>query len=182
MQWGLVPSWYRGIAPFEIASKTLNARIETLDEKASFKHLVQHQRCIIPSTGFFESQSLEKRKKPFFIYPNKGLFFHMAGVYDCWVDVSNRVSRHSFTIITTEANNLMAEIHNTQKRMPLMLTNEQFDEYLQGMVSMKSLRPLPESHMTYHAINKRIFTSSENNVPSVQHRIEDNIGTQGLLF
>ena len=182
MQWGLVPSWFRGTEPSEIASKTLNARIETLDEKASFKYLVQTQRCVIPSTGFFENQTLEMRKKPFFIYPNQGTFFHMAGLYDCWVDLSNRTSHHSFTVITTEANNLMAEIHNTKKRMPLLLTDDQYDTYLTGNISMQSLIPLPESHMNGHPINKRIFTSSENNVPSVQHRMEDNIGTQGFLF
>ena len=59
MQWGLIPAWYRGPEPSEIASKTLNARIETLEEKASFKHLVASKRSIIPSSGFFEYQMQE---------------------------------------------------------------------------------------------------------------------------
>jgi putative SOS response-associated peptidase YedK len=182
MKWGLVPSWFRGTEPQEIANKTLNARIETLEEKASFKHLVQHQRCIIPSTGFFENQTLATHKKPFFIYPNQGSFFHMAGLYDRWVDVTSRLTYQSFTIITTEANNMMSEIHNTKKRMPLLLTEDEYHAYLQGDVAINSLNPLPESYMSCHPVNKRIFTSTENNVPRVQHRMEDNIGTQGLLF
>lgn len=166
----------------EMARKTLNARVETLNDKASFKHLVQHQRCIIPSTGFFENQTIETHKKPFFIFPKNGVFFHMAGLYDLWTDVATRQTYHSFTVITTEANAMMAEIHNTKKRMPLMLPEEQLDSFLQGKESIGSYAPLSEEQMSCHPINKRIFTSSDNNVPSVQHRVEDNIGRQGLLF
>lgn len=182
MHWGLVPSWFRGTEPMEMARKTLNARVETLNDKASFKHLVQHQRCIIPSTGFFENQTIETHKKPFFIFPKNGVFFHMAGLYDLWTDVATRQTYHSFTVITTEANAMMAEIHNTKKRMPLMLPEEQLDSFLQGKESIGSYAPLSEEQMSCHPINKRIFTSSDNNVPSVQHRVEDNIGRQGLLF
>ncbi|MFM7388062.1 MAG: SOS response-associated peptidase [Bacteroidota bacterium] len=182
MHWGLVPSWFRGTEPMEIARKTLNARVETLNDKASFKHLVQQQRCIIPSTGFFENQTIETHKKPFFIFPKNDVFFHMAGLYDQWTDVATRHTYHSFTVITTEANAMMAEIHNTKKRMPLMLPEEQLDPFLQGKESIGSYLPLSEGQMSCHPINKRIFTSSENNVPSVQHRVEDNIGRQGLLF
>lgn len=182
MHWGLVPSWFRGTEPMEMARKTLNARVETLNDKASFKHLVQHQRCIIPSTGFFENQTIETHKKPFFIFPKNGVFFHMAGLYDLWTDVATRQTYHSFTVITTEANAMMADIHNTKKRMPLMLPEEQLDSFLQGKESIGSYAPLSEEQMSCHPINKRIFTSSDNNVPSVQHRVEDNIGRQGLLF
>ncbi|MFM7663424.1 MAG: SOS response-associated peptidase [Bacteroidota bacterium] len=182
MHWGLVPSWFRGTEPMEMARKTLNARVETLNDKASFKHLVQQQRCIIPSTGFFENQTIETHKKPFFIFPKNDVFFHMAGLYDQWTDVATRHTYHSFTVITTEANAMMAEIHNTKKRMPLMLPEEQLDPFLQGKESIGSYLPLSEGQMSCHPINKRIFTSSENNVPSVQHRVEDNIGRQGLLF
>lgn len=182
MQWGLVPSWFRGANPIEIASKTLNARSETLPEKASFKHLIDRQRCIIPSTGFYENQSIDNHKKPFFIYPTQGMFFHMAGLYDLWVDVSSRHSVHSFTIITTEANAMMAEIHNTKKRMPLILQNEETEAFLQGNYSISSHMPLSEKYMDCHPVNKRIFNSSQNNIPAVQQRMDDNIGRQGLLF
>jgi putative SOS response-associated peptidase YedK len=69
MQWGLIPSWYSGVSPIDIAIKTLNARIETLSEKASFKRLVSTQRCIVPSSGFFEFQHKGAEKIPYFIYP-----------------------------------------------------------------------------------------------------------------
>lgn len=182
MRWGLIPSWFRGIKPNDFANKTLNARIESLNEKASFKHLVTQKRCVIPSTGFYENQQVDAHKKPFFIFPNKGPFFHMAGLYDTWIDVATRDVYFGFTIITTQANSLMAEIHNTKKRMPLLLENEQYQEYLYGDKAINTYKPLAETSMGCHPISKRIFTSENNNFPSVQQRVDDNIGTQGLLF
>lgn len=182
MQWGLVPAWFRGIQPQEIAGKTLNARLETLSQKASFKHLISSRRCIIPSTGFFENQSLESRKKPFFIYPKDGLLFHMAGLYDTWINQSTRAVYHGFSIITTEANPLMAEIHNTKKRMPLLIHEGSVAAFLQEAREITSFAPIDEQFMAFHPISKRIFTSETPNVPGVQQRMEDNIGTQGVLF
>ena len=66
MQWGLIPGWYRGESPMNIASKTLNARVETLSERASFKRLISTNRCIVPSSGFFEFQHKGKEKIPYF--------------------------------------------------------------------------------------------------------------------
>jgi putative SOS response-associated peptidase YedK len=182
MHWGLVPVWYRGGEFQAIASKTLNARVESLSEKASFKHLVQANRCIIPSTGFFEFQSHGTQKKPFFIFPKTHSFFHMAGLYDTWVNMSTRESYHSFTIITTEANSMMAEIHNVKKRMPLLVDPSHIQDYLQGSASLASVLPLEEQYMTNHPVQKRILFSTNNNIPEVQAVYNDNIGIQGSLF
>jgi len=182
MHWGLVPSWFRGMHPVEIAGKTLNARLETLHQKASFNHLISSRRCIIPSTGFFENQTLESRKKPFFIYPKDRLLFHMAGLYDLWINQATREVYQGFSIITTEANPLMAEIHNTKRRMPLLIHESLIDAFLQEEREITTFTPINEQFMAFHPISKRIFTSENPNVPRVQERSEDNIGTQGVLF
>jgi len=182
MNWGLVPSWYRGQAIHEIASKTLNARVETLQDKASFKHLIRSKRCIIPSTGFFEYQLNGNQKKPFFIYPKNAMFFHMAGLYDSWIHTGTRETYTGFTIVTTEANSLMAGIHNTKKRMPLLLNASEILSYLHGEIDFNSLHTLDEEGMCAHPVDKRIIMRSNHNVPEVQHLFNDNIGTQGVLF
>ncbi|MEY3200403.1 MAG: putative response-associated peptidase YedK [Bacteroidota bacterium] len=60
MNWGLIPSWFKEQDFKEIASMTLNARIETVEEKASFKNLLHRQECIVPSSGFFEWQTIRR--------------------------------------------------------------------------------------------------------------------------
>lgn len=182
MHWGLVPSWYRGMDFQVIANKTLNARIESLHEKASFKHLIRSKRCIIPSTGFFEFQTNGAQKKPFFIYPKNSTLFHLAGIYDTWVNLMNRETYYSFTIITREANSLMAEIHNSRKRMPFLLNPNDYSSFLKGDDDIFSYSPLHENEMSFHGINKRILLSTYNNIPEVQKEFKDNIGTQGVLF
>lgn len=182
MNWGLVPSWYRGQNIHEIASKTLNARIETLGEKASFKHLIRTHRCIVPSTGFFEFQLNGNQKKPYFIYPKHEIFFHMAGLYDTWMNIVTRSVYSSFTLVTTEANALMAEIHNTKKRMPLLLNSDDILPFLHGEMDFTSIQTLDAGDMSAHPVNKRILLGSNNNIPEVQHLFKDNIGTQGVLF
>lgn len=182
MQWGLIPAWYRGPEPSEIASKTLNARIETLEEKASFKHLVASKRCIIPSSGFFEYQMQESNKKLFFIQPNDQALFHMGGVFDEWTDLVTGKTKKTFSIITTEANTLMAEIHNTARRMPLIFKASQVESYLSGEISLSNFTPVPSELMRAHPVDKRILQRENKNVPEIQARFVDNIGIQGSLF
>jgi putative SOS response-associated peptidase YedK len=178
----LIPAWYRGPEPSEIASKTLNARIETLEEKASFKHLVASKRCIIPSSGFFEYQMQESNKKLFFIQPNDQALFHMGGVFDEWTDLVTGKTKKTFSIITTEANTLMAEIHNTARRMPLIFKASQVESYLSGEISLSNFTPVPSELMRAHPVDKRILQRENKNVPEIQARFVDNIGIQGSLF
>jgi putative SOS response-associated peptidase YedK len=182
MRWGLIPAWYRGTEPSEIASKTLNARIETLEVKASFKHLVGSKRCIIPSSGFFEYQMQDSYKKLFFIYPKDHTLFHMGGIYDEWTDLVTGKTRKTFSIITTEANLLMADIHNSARRMPLIFTSSQVEPYLSGEISLSNFTPPPSELMQAHPVDKRILQREKTNVPEIQARFVNNIGIQGSLF
>ena len=79
MQWGLIPNWFQDSDFQKIASMTLNAKVETAEEKPSFKKLVGSKHCIVPSSGFFEWQHQGKEKIPYFIYPANGIF-SMAGL------------------------------------------------------------------------------------------------------
>lgn len=182
MQWGLIPRWFNGGNPSTIANKTLNARIETLTEKASFQGLVSAQRCIVPSSGFFEFQHKGIEKIPFFIYPTETPIFSMAGLYDEWLNRNTGEIIQSFTIITTKANSLMEDIHNHKKRMPLLLDQNQIQGYLLGEENINSYSNRPYEAMQAHKIDKHILFSRTPNIPAVQQPIVDNIGQQTLLL
>ncbi|WP_150266511.1 SOS response-associated peptidase [Paenibacillus tepidiphilus] len=114
LRWGLVPSWAKDD---RIGSKMINARAETLLEKASFRKLVGSRRCIVPADGFYEWKPLSGAKQPMRIMLKDEGVFSLAGLYDIWVGPDgNRLG--TCTIITTESNSLMMDIHD---RMPVIL-------------------------------------------------------------
>jgi putative SOS response-associated peptidase YedK len=118
--WGLVPHWSENK---DIRKHTLNARLETIEEKPSFRSITQN-RCILPITGFYEWKWLDskgKRKEKYFIKGTENISA-LAGLYDVWEDKQSNEIVRSFTLLTTKANELMAEIHNTKQRMPLLLS------------------------------------------------------------
>jgi putative SOS response-associated peptidase YedK len=129
--WGLIPSWAKEES---IRAYTLNARIETIKEKPSFKGSVNN-RCLIIADGFYEWQWLDKKgtkkQKYQLTIPNDEVFA-FAGLYSNWVDKSTGEIRNTYTIVTTEANALMSEIHNNKKRMPIILSPEREQIWLSG--------------------------------------------------
>lgn len=132
MFWGLIPHWFSGANQPEFASKTLNARCETVLKKVSFKHLIGRKHCVVPSTGFFEYHTKGKKKIPYFVYPQQDKLFSMAGIYDEYTDPINGQKKYTFSILTSDANPFMAEIHNSKKRMPIMLTDDKIDGWLEA--------------------------------------------------
>ena len=109
-QWGLIPHWADNTWN---RNYTLNARIETLDQKRSFKNIVEN-RCLIIVNGFYEWQHINNSKIKYEIGFNNELFA-LAGLYDQNEDM------RTYTIITTEARGIMRDIHNTKLRMPFAL-------------------------------------------------------------
>ena len=128
--WGLVPAWSQDTS---IRNYTLNARIETLDEKPSFKDVIQN-RCLIIADGFYEWQWLTKsgsRKQKYLITLPKEELFAIAGLCTQWVDFDGSIL-NTYTMVTTQANELMSEIHNTKQRMPIVLKQEDEQHWLAG--------------------------------------------------
>lgn len=130
-QWGLIPTWAKDDS---IKKFTLNAKIETLKEKPSFKNSI-NKRCLVISDGFFEWQWLDekgKQKQRYLVtLPNKELFA-FAGLWSEWTNKETGEKIYSYTIITTEANELMSKIHNSKKRMPIILAIENEKDWLKG--------------------------------------------------
>ncbi len=128
--WGLIPSWSKDD---EIKKFTLNARMETVDEKPSFRSSV-NKRCLVIANGFYEWQWLDskgKNKNKFEIGIGNDDLFAFAGLYSEWTDTITGEIKNTYTIVTTEANPLMAEVHNIKKRMPIILKQEDEIKWLE---------------------------------------------------
>ena len=130
-QWGLLPDWAKDKS---LQNNTLNAKIETIGEKPSFKNY-QSQRCLIPADGFYEWQWLDpagKKKQKYLVHLPDDPLFSFAGLWNQWRDVHTGAVFHTYTILTTEANALMSVIHNSKKRMPVILNPDAEKAWLDG--------------------------------------------------
>lgn len=130
--WGFVADWgMKDISSFRKKYNTLNAKSETLLKSNMFKESAREKRCLIIADGFYEPHHQNGEAIPYFCYqPSKEYedgsdIFVFAGIY-------NEIQEDAFTvsIITTEANNFFAEVHNKRKRMPLVLDKTFTDEWL----------------------------------------------------
>ena len=182
MRWGLLPNWYKGGTWMDFAAKTLNARVETCSEKASFKHLISSKRCLVPSNGFFEWHTEGKLKTPYFIHTPNQEIFSIAGLYDSWLDQTTGAFEHTFTILTTEANPLMAEIHNAKKRMPLILQQDEEKAWLDGALGIHQIMDRNDLLLEAWEVDKRVILSANANNLQVSQRYQSNLGIQKGLF
>ncbi|HNQ37491.1 MAG TPA: SOS response-associated peptidase [Prolixibacteraceae bacterium] len=173
LQWGLVPSWIRDPEQAaEIRGKTLNARSESAFEKPSFRKSLATRRCLVPADGFFEWQSVGTQKIPWFITLSGKEVFSFGGLWDIW-EYPERETLHTFSILTTDANPLMAEIHNTKKRMPLILPEGSegawLDEKLPRQEVETLMVPFPEEGMKAWTISTLITArGADTNTPEVK--------------
>ena len=136
-EWGLIPSWSKNA---DIQKSTLNAKIETIEEVASFKNIVTH-RCLVLVSGFYEWQWLDgkgKNKQQYLITLNDAEGFALGGLYNQWQNPATKEIHNTYTILTQPANELMSAIHNTKKRMPLILNADEERDWLNGKLSSPS--------------------------------------------
>lgn len=129
--WGLIPFWAKDD---KVKKMTLNARIESLTEKPAFRNSVEN-RCLVIANGYYEWQWLDakgKEKQKFLITPKEQEVFAFAGIYSSWTNPETNELVNSYSIVTTEANELMSEIHNNKKRMPVVLKKEDRQDWLSG--------------------------------------------------
>jgi putative SOS response-associated peptidase YedK len=184
LRWGLVPSWVKTMDEANIIRfKTFNARSESLEEKPSFSASFKSKRCIIPVKGFYEWQHVGKEKIPWYIYHSVNEILSMAGLYNEWVESKSGEILNTFTIVTSDANDLMAEIHNSAKRMPVILDKKDekswIDVSLAQEDALKLLKPCPSELLKAHTISNLINDKSANrNTPEVIRPYNYNSGNQ----
>lgn len=117
LRWGLIPSWAKDE---KIGYKMINARAETAAEKPSFRHAFKKKRCLIPANAFYEWKKGQDGKTPMLIHLEGDELFAFAGLWESWESPEGEVV-HSCTILTTQPNAVMADIHD---RMPVILDKE----------------------------------------------------------
>ena len=169
--WGLIPSWAKDK---KMAAKMINARAETVAEKPSFRTPFKIHRCLIPADAFYEWKGSGKFKQPHVIRLKGGKIFAFAGLYSTWRSPEGEVIP-SCTIITTEPNELVKEIH---KRMPVILPPEAYSLWLSPEPNEKLhelLLPFPASEMETFpvstAVNNVRNDSPECQKPHIQGKL-----------
>ena len=153
MRWGLIPSWAKEEA---IGNKMINARIETVTQKPSFKTAFMKRRCLVPADGYYEwrKSGAPGKKSPFRIVLKSKELFAFAGLWDVWKNEEGETIQ-SYTIITTEADDLVSKIH---PRMPVILRPENEDKWIDPTVNdLKTLRsalkPYPSDLMEMYEVS-----------------------------
>ncbi len=161
MKWGLVPFWAKDP---KIGYGMINARAETLNKKPSFKHILKSKRCLVPSSGFYEWEKIDKHKIPYYVGIKNCKIFSFAGLFDNWKDSEGNELR-TFTIITTDANKTLKPIHD---RMPVILEREFEEKWLdtrtQDFDSLsKMLKPYPDDQMIAYTVSNEVNNPKNDN-------------------
>ncbi len=126
LRWGLVPFWAKDPS---IGNRMINARAETVAEKPSFRNAYKKRRCLVLADGFYEWRKEGDTKTPYFISLADGSPFAFAGLWENWSSKESDESLQTTAIITTEASDFMAQIH---QRMPVVLQPEHAGRWLDG--------------------------------------------------
>lgn len=173
LKWGLIPSWVKtSESAEEIRFKTFNARAESIDSKPSFSGSFSAKRCIIPVKGFFEWQQTGGIKIPWYISRADEDIMSLAGLWSEWVDSITGELTGTFSIVTTDANDLMATIHNSKKRMPVIIEKQGETIWLDISTSKEDalnlLKPYPSEILKAHTISSLINSkTAPKNTPDI---------------
>lgn len=175
MQWGLIPRWRSGQ---ERAKPLINARSETLLERASFRDSFRKRRCLVPADGFFEwgEATGGKGKQPYYFRLQGSELFAFAGLWDKWED-RNGAIWNTYTIITVPPNPLVGEIHN---RMPAILERENEDVWIDPNLRKTTplldlLKPYPHEKMKMHPVSSKIDSTHYDTPACIQPLSNPNI-------
>ena len=164
-RWGLIPFWAKDI---KIGSKMINARIEGIAEKPAFRQAFEKRRCLVPFDGYYEWMKTPEGKIPYRIKVTNTDIFSMAGLYEVWKGQDGKVIK-SFTIITQEADPLIAHLHD---RMPLILLPEQEKLWIDASVPTKdvinNLQPVPGDWITWYRVSDRVNKVTENDAGLIE--------------
>ena len=184
-RWGLIPSWVGDENEAnDTLLKTFNARSETLSTKPAFRESFASRRCLVPVRGFFEWQHLGGRKIPWYITLRGEDIFSLAGIWDSWV-MQGGITLNTFSVVTTRANGLMEEIHNTKKRMPVILPSAAEGIWLREGLTRDSLaalmEPVASEMLAAHTVSPLITNArADRNRPELIKPY--NYPVQGSLF
>ena len=182
MEWGLVPSWADDRSDFEF----INARAETVRKKRSFADAYESRRCLVPADGFYEWTKTESGKQPYRVTVGDDELFAMAGLYERWTPPQTQTGLgdfgggsepdsepdpvETFTVITTEPNEPIAELHH---RMAVILSPAEEREWLTGDPDAVEslLDPYPAEPIRTYPVSTAV-NNPANDTPEVLEAVE----------
>lgn len=178
MRWGLIPFWAKDA---KIAYSTINARAETIATSATYREAFKKRRCLVPADWFYEWKKIDaKTKQPYAIALKDDSIFAFAGLWETWKDKATDQSLQTYTIITTDPNELMETIHT---RMPVILEPRDYARWLEpgdpSRPPIDLLRPYPAEKMRAWPVSQRVG-NVRNNGPDLIDPIEP--GSPSTLF
>jgi putative SOS response-associated peptidase YedK len=152
LKWGLVPSWSKK----KEFKPLINARLETIDEKVSFKKLIQLTRCVAVADGFYEWKREEKNKIPYYFLREDKKIIYIAGIYE----------NDQFCLVTEEASKNILEIH---RRQPVILNEKDVNRYLNIELNGSSfLKECKKPNLEFYEISKEVNKPTNNSISLIQ--------------
>ncbi|EMA01241.1 SOS response-associated peptidase [Haloferax denitrificans] len=182
LKWGLVPSWADSAS---VGNDRINARAETVREKRSFADAYEARRCLVPADGFYEWVDRGGDKQPYRVAFEDDRPFAMAGLWERWKPSTKQTglgdfgsggpSREqepleTFTVVTTEPNDLVSELHH---RMAVVLAPDEEETWLHGDPDEAAalLDTYPDDELTAYPVSTRV-NSPANDGPDLIERVE----------
>lgn len=154
VRWGLIPAWVKDPREFALL---INARVEGVLDKPSFRNAIRRRRCLVPADGFYEWQKTARGKRPFAIRPRAPGPVAFAGIWETWADRDGG-EIDTMAIITCPANKTLATVHD---RMPAVVRPEHFDAWLDAEkvdaeTALALIGPAPEDFFETYEISTRV--------------------------
>lgn len=171
MGWGLIPHWAEDSRTIHI-----NARLETVATKPAFKGALSRHRCLVPADGFYEWEPKERGRTPHWVYRADGHPMTFAGIWGGWRDPATNQWTRRFSIITTEATDPIASVHN---RMPVILAEPAWDPWLDRGLDdpeavLSLIQPIGEDLIMEHAVSSQV-NSVRNNGPELREEVAETL-------
>lgn len=171
MRWGLVPYWSKDS---KASFSTINAKSETVATSPAYREAWKSHRCLVPAEWFYEWQKVdEKTKQPYAIALRSDEMFAFAGLWETWKDKATGQKLRTFTVLTTDPNELMEPIHN---RMPVILARRDYGRWMAptdpAHLPIDLLRPYPAQEMKAWKVGKEVG-NTRNNDPSLIEPVKE---------
>jgi putative SOS response-associated peptidase YedK len=188
MRWGLIPYWAKDA---KIGLRSINARAESIATAPAFREAFRKRRCLVPADAFYEWQKIgTKIRQPFAIAMQDRSPYAFAGLWERWRDPGTKEPLETFTIITTDPNELIEPMHD---RMPVIIPQRDYDRWLQPgdpeRPPLDLLRPFPAEKMTAWKVDNKVgnvrndtpdciepITSSQLELNDIGHDIDSETG------
>lgn len=143
-------------------SALLEGERETVGTTAAFKDAHRQRRCLVPVDGFYEWKKIGKVKQPFLIAMKSGAPFTLAGLWENWKEPATGEWIRTFTIVTTDANELLAELHD---RMPVIIAASDRERWMDPEEEAPGdlLRPYAADEMTMWPVSTAVNSPKNDN-------------------